>query len=115
MGHFNTWLYVVSKRGWLEDIKILRWCSYDLDFTPNKMDVSYKKWAKQGLSSYCTFFNQGILSDFQSLKALYRLNNSDFYRFLQVRHHINSLIPDGQKVFDNKLLKVFIGAYTMDS
>lgn len=111
----KTWLNNINKSGLLEEIKILRWCSHDPDFIPNKLDVSYKGWANRGLSSYCTFFNQGAVSSFEALKRLHGLNNSDFFRFLQVRHHINSSIPESQKVFENDLLNFFISAYRADS
>lgn len=34
--NLKTWLGIVGKRGLLEEIKILRWCSYDLNFIPSK-------------------------------------------------------------------------------
>ena len=55
------------------------------------------------------------MNSFEELKRQHGLNNSDFFRFLQVRHHINSSIPDSQKVFENELLNVFISAYGANS
>ena len=75
----KVWLNVITKNRLLEEIKILKWCSYDIDFTPNKLDASYKGWAHRGLSSYCTFFDQGKTKDFQTLKGLHGLKNTDFF------------------------------------
>lgn len=63
----KMWLNVINNYGLLEEIKILN----DTDFMPNH------------ISSYCTVFNQGTLSDFQALKRLHGLNNSDFFRFFR--------------------------------
>lgn len=99
----------------LEEVKILKWCCYDPDFAPNKMDANYRVWVGRGLSSYCTLFNQSTLKSFQMLKRLHGLNNSDFFRYLQIRHHQNSNMLKSQKAFENSLLKVFISAYRNDS
>ena len=111
----KTWLNVISRYDMLEEVKILKWCCYDLDFAPNKMDANYRRWVSLGLSSYCTLFNQTTLKSFQMLKRLHALNNSDFFRFLQVRHHLNSTMLKSQKALENSLLKVFISAYRTDS
>lgn len=63
----KTWLGVVGKSSLLEEI--LRWCSYDLDFIPSKLDISYKRWPKQG---------QGSVKCFEVLKRQHGLH-----------HHIN--------------------------
>ncbi len=110
----KTWSNFITKNDLHEEAKILKWCCYDSDFAPNQMDGT-KRWVNQGLSSYCTFFNQTTLKSFQTLKRRHGLNNNDFFRFLQVRHHINNSMVKGQKVFDNSLLKIFIGAYRADS
>ena len=65
---FKTWLNTITRCDLQEVIKILKWCPHGLDFLPSKLDANYNGWAKQGLSSYCTFFNKGTLSDFQTLK-----------------------------------------------
>ncbi len=111
----KTWLNVITKNDMFEEVKILKWCCYDLNFAPNQMDANYKGWVKLGLTSYCTFFSQVTLKTFPTLKRLHGLNNKDFFRYLQVRHHINSIMLKSQKVFENSLLKVFIGAYRADS
>lgn len=74
----KTWLNVITRNNMLEEVKILKWCCYDLDFAPNEMDVNYKGWVSRGLSSYCTWFNQTTLKSFQILKRLRCLNNCDF-------------------------------------
>lgn len=111
----KVWLNVITKNNLSEEIKVLRWCSYDTDFAPNKMDVRYKGWAQQGLTSYCTFFDQHTLNEFQTLKTVNGLKNSDFYRFLQIRHHINQFMTRSRAAFENSLLKIFISAYRNDS
>lgn len=65
----KTWLNAVTRNDMLEEVKILKWCCYDLDFAPNKMDANYRGWVSRGLSSYCTVFNQSTLKSFQMLKV----------------------------------------------
>lgn len=111
----KTWLNVITRNDMLQEVKILKWCCYHLDFAPNKMDANYRGWVSRGLSSYCTLFNQVTLKSFQMLKRQHGHNDSDFFRFLQVRHHLNSTMLKSQKAFENSLLKVFISAYRTDS
>ena len=71
----------------------------------------------QGMGSQRPFL---ILYVFQSgdTEWLHGLNNSDFFRFLQVCHHINSFsffFLQSKKTFENSLLKVLISAYKTDT
>ena len=81
----KTWLNVITRNDMLEELKILKWCCYDLDFAPNKMDANYRVWVSRGLSSYCTLFNQWTLKSFQKFSTI-----GTFFRYLQICHHLNS-------------------------
>lgn len=110
----KLWSQFLNKNDWNEEARILRWCAYDLDFLPNKLDARYKKWAGQGLMAYCMFYDKGILRDFQSLKDQYQLSKTDFFRFLQIRHHIHNYIPKRTDLFSLPVLNIFVKAYQAD-
>lgn len=51
----KIWWNVITSNNMIEDVKIMRWCCYNRDLTPDKMDTNLKRWTNLGLSSYCTF------------------------------------------------------------
>lgn len=90
----------------VEESKILRWCAYDSDFTPNKYDHRFKTWISKGLTNYNSFVHKGELQSFETLKQKNGLSAEDFFRYLQVRHYFsqNIKIPSP----DQGLLQTFI-------
>lgn len=74
-----------------------------------------KTWIDHGLSSYCTYFCNGKLKDFQALIRQNQLQNNDFFRFLQVRHHIQVFLPKNRLIFETPILRIFVKAYIADS
>ena len=70
-------------------LKLFRWCAYDTEFLPNRGDKRFESWAGKGLTTYLTFTRKGTLQSFQSLQAKHGLQQSDFFRFLQMRHYFN--------------------------
>lgn len=71
---------------------LLRWFAYDTEFVPNKTDNRFKRWTTKGLTAYWTFMNKGDLQSFHMLKGNHRLENQDFYRYLQLRHYLEHAI-----------------------
>lgn len=56
--------YKVTSQNNLKDaIGILRWCAYDQDFIPNRVDVRFREW-----TTYSTFLHQGTIKNFKNLK-----------------------------------------------
>lgn len=93
----KIWQNVISQRNLGDGITVLRWCAFDSEFVPNKLDCTYKRWAYQGLWAYCTFFHQGKVKNFQDLKQCHGIGNAEFYKFLEVRHYLNEHL-DKEKV-----------------
>ncbi len=71
--------------------------------------TAFENRAKLGISNYYTSFNKGKIQSFESLKGKYGLNQSDFYRYLQVRHYIECNIkPEIFKFAETGIIKVFL-------
>lgn len=96
----NSWINVVLniwqsvlKLGNLENsLRMLKWCAYDTDFIPNKSDSRFKLWVEKGLTTYSSFVHKGAFNSFESLQKEHGLHQSDFYRYLQVRHYFNQSV-----------------------
>lgn len=111
----KVWLNFVTKYNLQEVIKVLRWPAYDVDFVPSKTDANFKTWTDQGLSSYCTYFHKGTIRDFYSIMRQHHLQNSDFFRYLQVRHYTQSFIPKNKFFFEMPILNIFVKAYARNT
>lgn len=86
--------------------KILRWCAYDTDFAPSRID---NWWATRGLSACCTFVQKGTLQSFQVLTKRYGLEGQDFYRYLQMRHRFDEIITEeDSETIEHGTLQIFI-------
>uniref|UniRef100_A0A3B1J8B1 Reverse transcriptase domain-containing protein n=1 Tax=Astyanax mexicanus TaxID=7994 RepID=A0A3B1J8B1_ASTMX len=104
-----TWVKVTKKYNLKESLKVIRWCAYDTDFIPNKLDTRFKIWSLKGITAFCNIMVKYNLQDFQTIKEKYSLENQDFYRYLQIRHYFNKTIKINS--FDDSILKLFIEAY----
>lgn len=72
MGHSN------QKCELKETLKILKWCAYDTEFTPNTLDEVFKKWINKGVTTYYSFTkNNNIFLTFQEFKNQFELGNHD--------------------------------------
>lgn len=67
----KIWRSTISQCNLGEGVRVLRWCTFDSEFTPDKLDITYKRWPSQGLSAYCTFLHQ-------DLKKTHGIANTDF-------------------------------------
>ena len=106
----KTWQKTIQLCDLEHTLKILRWCAFDTDFSPNSLDSRFKTWIKGGLTTYYTFVNKGTLKSFELLQQEHGLQRQDFYRYLQVRHYFQENIAraiEGQKT---GILEVFKGA-----
>lgn len=70
-------------------LKNFRWCAFDTDFQPNKSDKRFLTWIEKGLTTYLSFTHKGILHSFQFLQTEFGLEQTDFFRFLQLRDYFN--------------------------
>lgn len=73
-------------------ISSLKWLAYDTDFTPGKLDRRFRVWAEKGITAVCAVMRDGKLLPFETLKEKYGLEKEDFYRYLQMRHFLNSKV-----------------------
>lgn len=104
---FKIWHQSKKMGGLVDALKILRWCAFDTNFFPNRINDWFRIWAKPG--NCFTFFNKGKVQSFESLKGKYGLNQSYFYRYLQVRHYIECNIkPDIFKIADTGIIQLFL-------
>nr|AAD02930.1 reverse transcriptase [Oryzias latipes] len=101
----KTWNDTVKKCNLMEDSKILRWCTCDSEFTPNKYDGRFKLWIAKGLTDFNSFVHKGAFQTFDTLKKKHGLISDDFFRYLQVRHYFNQKIKISTD--DPKFLKTF--------
>ena len=44
----KSWKTIIREHKLEEDMAILKWCAYDSDFTPNKLDTRFKDWTAKG-------------------------------------------------------------------
>ena len=63
-----------------KDTVILKWCAYDTQFTPNKLDNRFKDWTIRGITTICKIIKDNILLSFETIKEKYALETQDFYR-----------------------------------
>ncbi|XP_049891866.1 uncharacterized protein LOC126384694 [Epinephelus moara] len=108
----KTWHKVVRKYNLKGAENVLRWCTYDIDFIPNRTDSIFKIWMEKGLTAYCCFIHNGSVKSFDDLKREYGLEKQDFFRYLQVRHRLNTILTEDLR---SDILKVFVSSYKSGS
>lgn len=69
----KVWKKVIKEHGLEEDVKILSWCAFDSEFTPNTLDHRFKSWIKKGITSMSGTVEKNEIMCFQTLRI-----NSDF-------------------------------------
>ena len=88
--------------------KIMRWCAYDSDFSPNKLDGRFKTWITRGLTSYYSFVHKGVFQSFETLQKDHGLGKDDFFRYLQVRDYFNKNIKEALGKDGPGFMEVFL-------
>lgn len=83
-----------------KDIMVLKWCAYDTQFEPNKLDNRFKDWANNGITAVCMIIKDNILFSFGKVKEKYNLEMQHFYRYLQMRHFVTGII---KKIIGTKM------------
>ena len=93
---------------------LIRWVACDTGFIPNRLDANFKSWQERGLNIYLDFFVKSWLKTFQVQREQPDLVRQDFFRFLQLRHHIDKIFSKDElrKLGSGTgILRVFISAY----
>ena len=66
----------------------------------------------RGLTAYCCFKHNGSVKSFDDLNREYGLEKQDFFRYLQVRHRLNTILTENLR---SDILKVFVSIYESGS
>lgn len=69
--------------------KMLIWPSYSSNFRSGQLDSTYRKWTYEGITALCTLLNGFEFKSFAEIKKNFGLDNSDLFRFFQLRHFYN--------------------------
>ena len=51
----KTWKTIIKEHKLENDITALKWCAYDSEFTPNKLDSRFKDWIAKGITALCMY------------------------------------------------------------
>ncbi len=106
----KSWQETVKLCSISESVKLLCWCAYDTEFTPNRYDSSFKKRISKGLTTYYSFAHKGTFQSFEFLKRKHNLEQNDIYRYLQVRHYFNQNLTATLETAETGILKIFVSA-----
>ena len=85
----KIWQKVVKSCEIYNMLRLFRWCAYDTEFIPNRGDKRFESWTQKGLTTYLSFTHKNTIQSFQHLRDEHGLEQRDFFRYLQVRHHFN--------------------------
>lgn len=110
----GIWKNVVKQYNLKKDIVMLKWCAFDSDFLPNKLDSRFKLWTSKGITTLSNLIKDGKVVSFDILKQKYALEKQDFYRYLQIRHYIDTNL-DTVSDANIDLLKLFKNSYDGNS
>lgn len=69
----------------------------------------FRIWVRNGITAYSTVMHEGSLKTFQMMEEQYNLEQQDFYRFLQMRHHFETLRKDID--LEDGMIKIFASTY----
>ncbi|XP_055488550.1 palmitoyltransferase ZDHHC21 isoform X1 [Leucoraja erinacea] len=75
-------------------------------FKPSGMDKTYKQWEKVGIKKVGDLYELGNLLSFQQLKSKFKLNNNQYFKYLQVCDFMNKYIPRFQSTILDPLEEV---------
>ena len=110
-GSLKVWSDLIRRYQLKDKIGILKWFAYDSDFRPGTMDMRFKGWIENGLSAYCTLLKQGNVMSFQDLKVRFKLQNQDFFRYLQIRDFMNRKLLKRDSNLGLEIIGLFQSAY----
>lgn len=89
-GTMRVWSMVRKKLKLSNSICRATRISTNPDFLPSMMDAGYNRWTRQGLKYIAQVFRGQTLKSFQQLAQEFNLSAHDFYKFLQLRHYLQT-------------------------
>ena len=107
----SIWYEVIKQLRIGKELGLLKWIGYDRKFKPGQLDSRYEQWNHQGVTptTISSLINGGEMESFQTLKDKFRLDNRDFFRYLQIRDYYNKEIKPTDGV--HPIIKIFQRAY----
>lgn len=75
------------------------------DFPPSCQDPVFKLWKERGLDQLVKLYEGGTMESFEGLQSKYSLHQSQFYRYLQIRHYIPKNIQAPNESFLESILR----------
>ncbi len=75
------------------------------DFPLSCQDSVFKLWQERGLDQLAKLYKGGTMELFEGLQNKYSLQQSHFYRYLQIRHYIPKNIQAPNESFLENILK----------
>lgn len=63
-------------------------------FSPSMLDGSFKSWSDKGITCFKDLFIDNLFASFEQLTLRFGFTKSDFFRVLQIRHYVKSLVLD---------------------
>jgi len=82
-------------------------------FPPSLQDGSFKSFSQKGIKCFKDLFLDNVFASFEQLVSRFGLTRSDFFRVLQVRHYVKSLIPDFPAIPSENPLDRFLSCNTL--
>lgn len=107
----KIWWDTMKKCKLENDCKMLIWPSHSSKFTGGQLDFTYKKWIDKGITALCTLLNGLEFKSFVEIKNNFGLDNSDLFRFFQLRHFYNNDIKPNLSQEGTQLIEMVSGAY----
>lgn len=74
------------------------------DFIPSCQDSVFKVWHEKGLDQLAKLFEGDTMVSFENLKKKYALQQSHFFRYLQIRHFVPKTIHPPNMTFVEQIL-----------
>ena len=90
------------------DVSLLTPVASNHFFAPSLHDVTFRNWREKGIKSFKDLFTDGIFASLEQLAGKYGLPRSHFFRLLQARHYVSSIIPDFPNKPDNNPIDTFL-------
>lgn len=90
---------------------MLVWPVYSSKFKSGQLDSTYTKWVDKGITAVCTLTHGIELKSFDKVRRENNLDNSDLFRYFQLRHFYNSDIRTYLSQESSELIEMVTGAY----
>lgn len=100
----NTWSKIKVHFKLKNNFSLLAPIWRNPDFLPSCQDPVFKVWQEKGLDQLAKLFTGGTMESFESLKSKYSLQQSHFFRFLQIRHYVIRNMQTSSSSFLENLL-----------